>query len=384
MNKTIRIIVYGGLTLFSFISCTQGEKAENKPTAAPTDSSQLDQNIQLDAKQLSAAGIVVGTPTVENISGKITLQGTVAVAPQNTVSLSFPIGGYIKSTSMLPGKPVRKGQVLATIEDLQFIQLQQDYLTAQTNYTLAETEYKRQYELNQSKASSDKVFQQAKAEMDRERILISSLAEKLRLIGIVPQKLTTTNIKKEVPIVSPSDGFITKVNISVGKYTAPTDILFEIVNPSAMYLSLKVFEKDLSKIQVGSTVTAYANSDVDRKIPAAVFLVNRTFDENRMAEVLCHFRQSASILTPGMFMNADLNVDNTKALVVPEEAVVRWQNKYFVFVQQTAGIFKMNEVKLGVQDNGKQQIITENIHPDTVVALKNAFALLMKAQNKAE
>lgn len=200
----------------------------------------------IDPKQLSAAGIVVGSPTEERISGKITLQGNVAVAPEHTVSLSFPIGGYIRSTTMLPGKPVRKGQVLATIEDIQFIQLQQDYLTAQTNYALAETEYKRQYELNQSKASSDKVFQQAKAEMDRERILISSLAEKLRLIGIAPQKLTTANIKKEVPIISPTNGFITKVNITVGKYTAPTDILFEIVNPSDMYLSLKVFEKDRS------------------------------------------------------------------------------------------------------------------------------------------
>lgn len=344
----------------------------------------MDENVQLDPKQLSAAGIVVGSPTEERISGKITLQGNVAVAPEHTVSLSFPIGGYIRSTTMLPGKPVRKGQVLATIEDIQFIQLQQDYLTALTNYALAETEYKRQYELNQSKASSDKVFQQAKAEMDRERILISSLAEKLRLIGIAPQKLTTANIKKEVPIISPTNGFITKVNITVGKYTAPTDILFEIVNPSDMYLSLKVFEKDLPKIKIGSTVAAYTNSDVTKKIAAAVFLVNRTFDENRMAEVLCRFQQSESILTPGMFMNADLNVDNTTALVVPEDAVVRWQNKYFVFVQRRSGVFQMNEVKLGIQDKGKQQIISQEINADTALVLKNAFALLMKAQNKEE
>jgi cobalt-zinc-cadmium efflux system membrane fusion protein len=93
---------------------------------------------------------------------------------------------------------------------MRFIQLQQDYLTAQTNYVLAETEYKRQYELNQSKASSDKVFQQAKADMDRERILIHSLAEKLRLIGIEPKKLTTTSIKKDVPILSPTNGLSPK------------------------------------------------------------------------------------------------------------------------------------------------------------------------------
>ena len=383
MNKSIKNIVYS-LIIFSLVSCTQGEKNENNETVPQSDSAHVEQKIQLDAKQLSAAGIVVGTPTFENMSGKIMLQGNVAVAPESTVSLSFPTGGYIKSTNMLPGKPVRKGQILAIIEDMQFIQLQQDYLTAQTNVALTETEYRRQYELNQSKASSDKVFQQAKAEMERERILMSSLAEKLRLIGIDPKKLTTANIKKEVPIVSPANGFVTKVNISVGKYTAPTDILFEIVNLSDMHLSLRVFEKDLPKIKIGSTVSAYTNSDTERKIPASVFLINRTFDENRTAEVLCRFQNSDGILTPGMFINADLNIHNTKALVVPEEAVVRWQNKYFVFVQDSSGSFQMIEVKLGVQDNGKQQIESPNISVDTQLAIKNAYALLMKAQNKEE
>ena len=383
MNKSLKNTVYS-LILLSFVACAQGENTENSRPAPVADSTPLAQSVQLEPKQIAAAGIVIGPPTIENVSGKITLQGHVAVAPESTVSLSFPIGGYIKSTTMLPGKPVRKGQVLATIEDMQFIQLQQDYLTAQTNYVLAETEYKRQYELNQSKASSDKVFQQAKADMDRERILIHSLAEKLRFIGIDPKKLSTTSIKKEVSIVSPTNGFITKVNVSVGKYTAPTDVLFEIINPSDIYLSLQVFEKDLAKVNVGSTVSAYNNTEGAKKIPATVFLVNRTFDENRMAEVLCRFQKSDAILTPGMFMNADLHINNTKAMVVPEEAIVRWQNKYFVFVQHSAGTFQMNEVKLGIQENGKQQIQADNIQPNTQLALKNAFALLMKAQNKEE
>ncbi|MGF7027919.1 MULTISPECIES: efflux RND transporter periplasmic adaptor subunit [Sphingobacterium] len=163
-----------------------------------------------------------------------------------------------------------------------------------------------------------------------------------------------------------------------------TDILFEIVNPSDMYLSLQLFEKDLAKVKIGNTVSAYANTEVARKIPATVFLVNRTFDENRMAEVLCRFQKSDAILTPGMFKNADLHINNTKAMVVPEEAIVRWQNKYFVFVQHSAGSFQMNAVKLGIQENGKQQIQADNIQPNTQIALKNAFALLMKAQNKEE
>jgi cobalt-zinc-cadmium efflux system membrane fusion protein len=77
---------------------------------------------------------------------------------------------------------VSKGQVLAVIEDQQYIQLQQDYMLAKSNYSYAEKEYRRQYELNQSQASSDKVTQQAQAEMNNQKIMMNSIAEKLRLI----------------------------------------------------------------------------------------------------------------------------------------------------------------------------------------------------------
>lgn len=386
MNKiTLKNILYFFMISCFLSSCSQEEKKETEPSqTTKIDPEQVSENVQLDPKQLTNAGVLLGNASVEQMSGEIALHGNVVVAPQSTVNLSFPIGGYIKSTSMLPGKPIKKGQTLAIIEDMQFIQLQQDYLTAHTNSTLAETEYQRQHELNQSKASSDKVLQQAKADMDRAHILVSSLAEKLRLIGIDSKKLSPATIKKEVPILSPTNGYITKVNVAVGKYTAPTDILFEIVNPSDIYLSLKVFEKDLPKIAVGSKLAAYLNTDVDRKIPAVVFLINRTFDENRMADVLCRFQQNNTRLAPGIFMNADLYVDKTTALVVPEEAVVRWQNKYFIFVQQQQGSFRMTEVKVGILHAGKLQIISDQIDEHVTIVLKNAFALLMKAQNKEE
>ena len=79
---------------------------------------------------------------------------------------------------------ISKGEVIATMEDQQYIQLQQDYLTAKAHFSSIEAEYIRQKELNASKASSDKVFQKAETEYISQKILINSLAEKLKLIGI--------------------------------------------------------------------------------------------------------------------------------------------------------------------------------------------------------
>ncbi|MBL7711021.1 MAG: efflux RND transporter periplasmic adaptor subunit [Chitinophagaceae bacterium] len=362
---------------------TQKEK-ENTAAAQNRPAPESEQLLSISAQQSTGAGIVIGQPQLGNIGGTITLQGAIDVPPQNTVRLSFPIGGYIRSTTMLPGKAVKKGQVLAVLEDMQVIQLQQDYLTATTNFALAETEFERQQELNASKASSDKTFQQARAERDRQRILISALGQKLRLVGIDAGSLTPETVRKSVSITSPIDGFVSRVNVAIGQYTAPTDVLFELVDPSDIHLALQVFEKDIARIAVGSPVLAYSNIDPGHKFPARVILAGRAFDENRMTTIHCHFDQYDPALIPGMFMNAEVSVKAAPAWVVPEQAVVRWQNRYYVFIASGPGQFLMRAVSTGALHNGMQQIEGPGIGKDTKLVTANAFALLMKLKNTEE
>lgn len=357
---------------------SQGEQPDTVQTALPQET------VSLSPQQLKSVGIETGSPTIENISGTLALQGAIDVPPQNTISLSFPLGGYLKSTAMLPGTPVKKGQVLAMMEDMQFIQLQQDYLTAKTDLTLAETEFARQRELNSSKASSDKVFQLAKAEMERQRILMNALAEKLQVIGINPAHLNVSNISKSIAVLSPINGFVSKVNVTVGKYTSPTDVLFELIDPSDIHLALQVFEQDLGRISIGSKVIAHTNNAPDKKFEATVILINKTLDENRMAEIHCHFKKYDPSLVPGMFMNGEVSVNNIQALTVPEAAVVRWENKYYVFLADENGSFKMKEVKPGILSHGKQQIAGKDLDANTKLVIKNAYALLMKIKNTEE
>jgi cobalt-zinc-cadmium efflux system membrane fusion protein len=134
------------------------------------------------------------------------------------VSISVPLGGYLKSTKLLPGMKVKKGEVIANIEDQQYIQLQQDYLTAKSKLSYIEKEYQRQKELNQSKASSDKVFQETETTYQGQKILVKSLSEKLRLISINPDKLDENNLSRSINLYAPIDGFVSTVNVNIGKY----------------------------------------------------------------------------------------------------------------------------------------------------------------------
>ena len=360
-----------------------GEAASAMGTDS-ADASAVVRQVSFDPQEIRNVGIEVGTPVLKNISGTLTLQGKIDVPPQSTISLSFPLGGYLKSTKMLPGMRVRKGQVLAELEDMQFIQLQQDYLTARAKFELAESEYVRQKDLNESKAASDKVFQQARAEMETQRILMNALARKLEVIGIAPKKLTPDNISKTVPILSPIDGFVSKVNVNVGKYTAPTDLLFELVDPKDIHLALSVFEKDLNALSIGQRVTAYANADPSKKFAAEIILIGKSLTDDKMAEVHCHFDQYSASLVPGMFMNGEVSVESKKALAVPEDAVVRWENRSCVFFESASGKFEKVEIEPPAVRDGFQQIGGKGIDAGSRIVVRNAYSLLMKMKNTEE
>jgi membrane fusion protein, heavy metal efflux system len=383
VKTTIRynILILTWITAISCGTSTENGASTEKKGSITTKTSET---VALSTTQLHSARIVVGTPEQLTFAGELMLQGKIDVPPQSTISLSFPLGGYLRSTNMLPGTRVRKGQVLAELEDMQFIQLQQDYLTAKERFTLAESEYNRQKDLNVSKAISDKVFQQSRAEMETLRILMNALAQKLEVIGISSLKLRADNISKSVSVISPINGFVSKVNVNVGKYTSPTDMLFELIDPRDIHLMLNVFEKDLASLSIGQHVQAFTNNDPERKINAEIILISKHLDENRMAEVHCHFQSYEPSLVPGMFMNGAVQISTSNALSVPQEAIVRWENKFYVFIETGDNTFEMIPVKPGLTSGGRQQLEAEGIAANTRIVVKNAYALLMKIKNTEE
>lgn len=357
----------------------QPKPAENTATEVETPST-----VALSASQMQHAGIEIGGVEQRPMSRLLRLSGAVDVPPQNMVSVSFPLGGYLKSSKLLPGMYVRKGEELAVLEDVQFIQLQQDYLLAKSQLALHELEYQRQETLAAGKAGSDKAFQQAKTDFETQRIALRALAEKLRLIGLQPEQLTEEKISRSIPVRSPINGYVSKVSVNIGKYTSPTDVLFELVNPQDIHLSLTAFEKDVALLSAGQRVEAWTNDQPMRRYGASVLLVSKNLDENRTAAVHCHFDRYDEKLLPGMFMNAEVSVKVEKAWAVPESAVVRWENQHYVFVAEGEGKFDMTPVQLGIQQDGLVQILPEKDLNGKQLALKNAYSLLMKLKNQAE
>jgi cobalt-zinc-cadmium efflux system membrane fusion protein len=372
------IIIYISISLLIF-AC--GAKTEE----TNTNKESIENSVTLTDVQLKSAALTFGKLELKNISSSIKVNGKIDVPPQNLVSVSVPMGGFLKSTKLLPGMHLSKGEVIATLEDQQYIQLQEDYLTTKSKLELAELDFNRQKDLNQSKASSDKLFQQSRATFQTLKISQSALSEKLRLININPKILNENNISKSIQLFSPFSGYVSKVNVNIGKYVNPSDVLFELVDPSDIHLNLNVFEKDLIQLEVGQKVVAFTNSRQDKKYDCNIILISQNVASDRTAEVHCHFDKYEKELLPGMYMNAEIHLKNSRSLAIPEESVVSFEGKNYLFVNSNKkNTFELREAEIGNTENGWTQVLNSEIFQNHEIVVKGSYALLMAMKNKSD
>src|ERR1035437_5045399 len=203
----------------ALISCNGGKKSdvENKEVEVlPEDI------VELRGDQIKLANIETGAIELRSLSGTLKVSGTVGVAPQNLATVCMPMGGFIKNTSLMPGNSVSKGQILAILENQEFIDIQQAYLEAKNKLEYAEAEFKRHTELYKDDVYSQKNVQQVTSDYKSLKAQVKALEQKLALIGINPANLNEDNISSSVALLSPISGYIKTVNVNIGKFVAPS------------------------------------------------------------------------------------------------------------------------------------------------------------------
>ena len=376
--KTIKNSHLLVLLLFLFSSCNSIEEQKNE-----TSKNNSDEVLVLQSEQLKKLHLKIGKTQLKKLSSSFRVNGIIEVPPQNMISISIPLGGFLKSTKMLPGTHVNKGQELAVVEAEQYIQIQRDYLSVKAQIKYFETEYRRQQELFSQKAASEKALLQAEADYNRNLIDLKSLEQKLSYIGLQASRLNENTISKSISILSPIDGYVTSVNSNIGKFLSETNVLLELVNPQDIHLSLTIFEKDLKSIYVGQKVKAFTNNNSKKIYNCEVILIGQQISSDQSVEVHCHFDGYDKALFPGTYMNAEIQLQNDTSLIVPEDAVVRYENKTYVFVPISENNFKLTEVVTGESSSGEVVILSNSIRGKNIV-LSDAYTLLMALKNREE
>lgn len=338
----------------------------------------------LSDAQMKHAAIETTELQEQNIATVLKMNGKIDVPPQNLISITNPLGGYIKQTKLIPGMQIKKGEMIATMEDPQYIELQQNYLIAKDKYELAKLDFQRQKELNANQASSDKVMQQAQAEMNTQHITMKALAQQLSLLNINAEKLTPNTISRTVSIYSPINGFVSNTYVNVGKYVTPSDVMFELIDPTDIHLNLKVYEKDLDKLEVGQRVVSYTNGNPSKKYEGEIILISMDVNNEGTSEVHCHFENFEKNLVPGMYMNAEIDTHSALTQSLPEESIVYFEGNNFVFIETAKQTYQIVPVQIGATEAGFTSIVNYEELKDKKIVDKGAYTLLMKLKNTEE
>ncbi|UKB86234.1 efflux RND transporter periplasmic adaptor subunit [Chryseobacterium sp. MEBOG06] len=379
-----KISVYSLALAFVLSSCS-GKKEEEKTVYENKKFSKSTENtVHLTEKQLQSVGLTTTSIQDRNMEKLVRLNGKAEIAPSHISSISSIMGGHIKSVNVINGSHFTKGQILAVVEDPQFIQLQQDYLVTKAQLEAARLNFNRQKDLNTSKASSDKTMEMAQADYATLNATLKGLEEKLRIIGISAKGLTTGNIRSRINIYAPFTGFVSKISVNNGQYINPADTLFELINPSGLLLELKVFENDVNDVKVGQEILVYNNQKPDVKSNAKIVSVVPSIENGGSATAVAKLSSVNSDFVKGMYVNAEVNISSRYTQGLPNEAVVAYENKNYVFEDLGKSNYKMIPVVAGISDDQFTEIVKADFLKDKKIVQKGAYSLLMMLKNKAE
>jgi RND family efflux transporter, MFP subunit len=372
-------------------SCNGGKKAEAK---IEKEEEVLPEDIvELRADQIKLAEIELGKIGMHSLSGTLKVNGLVTVAPQNLATVSMPMGGFVKSTSLVPGSSVHKGQVLALLENPKFVDLQQNYLEVKSKFEYAEAEYKRHNDLYKEDVYSQKNVQLVTSEYKTLKVQLTALRQKLELIGINAGKLTVNNIRRSVAVTSPISGYVKAVNVSIGKSVAPSDVLFEIVNSDQLLLELSLFEKDVDKVAIGQRIRFFINNENEQH-NAVIYQTGNLVNADKTYKVYARVKDKCRNVLPGMYANAIIEgtVNNVSAL--PSDAIVSFDDKDYIFVFEKNKSedgkpfteYRMVQVRKGVADGGLTEVILPDGFDQTKakVVIKGTYNLLSAKKNAGE
>jgi cobalt-zinc-cadmium efflux system membrane fusion protein len=377
-----------------FMSCNDAPKSElghneaegvSKTEAGGEDAHGEEEGVVvLSTQQIETIGLETRTLEKRNLGNNIKVTGRLELYPQDRANISPFVGGNVRSIKVIEGDEVRKGEVLAYLEHPDIISMQQEYQEKNDELVFLKQDFERKQTLYDKGVSSGKEFQMAQSKFRSTTSSVNGLKSKLRLLGIDPSKVEEGQIYSAIPISTPISGFVDEVMISLGDYVAPQSKMFTVSDNSELHLDLKVYEKDIPKVQVGQKIHFTVASKPDELLTAEVHSIGKTFEEDPKAlHVHADIDNKNGDLLPGMYAEGRIVQGEKSGFAVPEEAIVKEGEQSFIFIldeneetETNKMKFKMIPVTVGITDLGFVEVnLPSEVSKEAKVVINGAYVL---------
>ncbi|WP_407518204.1 efflux RND transporter periplasmic adaptor subunit [Elizabethkingia anophelis] len=383
----------------------QTAKAKDHEEAAPTIAS-------LTEDQIQSVGVTTGPIEMKELTATVKANGLLRVPNNNKATVAALFSGVVKTLNILEGDYVRKGQVIATITNPEYIRVQEQYLTTISRIAFAEQEFKRQNELYKNDAGTKKNLQSSSSELRTLSTQKASLARQLQMMGINPASVTNASMRTGLAITAPISGTISNIRAQIGSYVDVSAPVAEIIDNTSLHLDLQVFEKDLPRMRIGQIVHFKLTNNPETEYDAKVYSIGSSFEnESKTIAVHCTVIGNKTGLIDGMNITGVVSLDHSTTPAIPTEAIVEADGKFYVFIQTNKKAeaheeseskdkkettpaekshartinFEKVEVIKGTSDMGYTAITpVGQLAPDAKVVVKGAFFVNAKLTNVGE
>lgn len=408
LHYNIKLLLFSAVFIFSCGKKEAGENAEHETEQPEEQHQEVPQTTaSLTQEQIRTVGITLGHVEMKELISTIKANGLLRVPNNNKATVTSLYGGIIKTLNIQVGSSVKKGQVIATIANPEFIRLQEDYLTVNSRIAYAEQEYRRQRELFDHDAGARKNLQSADAELKTLRTRKSSLVQQLRMMGISPGKINNGNMRSGLVITAPISGTVSSIASQIGSYVDISSPVAEIIDNNSIHLDLQVFEKDLPRMRVGQVVHFKLTNNPETEYDAEIYSIGSSFEnDSKTISVHANVTGNKTGLIDGMNITGIVSLDKTVTPAIPDEAIVEADGKFYVFVKtdkshdaeenhKTEGNhgntkmktinFEKVEVIKGASDMGYTAVTpVKEIPADAEIAVKGAYFINAKLTNSGE
>lgn len=323
MKKIIYILIVGAL-----FACNSETKTNTNGHSADEGHAHHE-TVVLNTEQISVNGYQIGNPSQQPFGKGIKTTGVVDLPPSNRHIVSNYLPGYSKKINVIVGDHVKKGQVLAIIEDPGILELQEKYAKAESKREYLEQEFERQSQLFEENVVSKKDFLEAKSNFKSIEAEANSLKEQLRLINLSPTQVLKGDLSRSYPIYAPANGIIATVNITTGEWVGNNKPLLSMVDPEHIHLELQVFEKDIRDVEPGQQIHFGLHGSTDHPYKAHIYRVGAEVKDDRRVLVHAHPDSLLKNLTIGAYVDGIIHLTSDTSLALPKTAVTSLGEKTY-------------------------------------------------------
>lgn len=378
MKRILIVVAVTVLALIGFSFVSKSNANETVETDTKTDYL----NIPLSQSQVKTAGISFGVPENRNIDTTLTANGQIVLRAKDKANVASLMGGIVKHIYVTDGQTVKKGQVVATIENTDVVSLQREYYSASKDCEFARLDMQRQKTLDKSGAGIKRNLEQANKEYHIAQARMQGIAQQLAQMGISTTSAAHGKFITSFPVKAPISGTVSGITASLGSYADMQTPLMTIRDNAAVECDLNVYEKDINKISTGDNVLMTVTNEPSTKIYGKVYGINKYFtDGSKSIAVHVKLLSGHDKIFDGQYVNGIISVGHRHGTTLPSKAIVHSDGKSYIFAlngkpDKHGYHFSRHEVTTGVTDNGYTAVkLCKHIQKGQEIVTDNAFYL---------